>query len=87
MSGAAILSGTGALRGGAGLVYVAVPSVIQNIVATAEAYYLTVRLNSDESGRINVSRIEDLPEIFQSVSALAIGPGLGISDSLKNSSS
>jgi len=37
MSGAPSLSGLGALRGGAGLVYVAVPSEILPIVATIDA--------------------------------------------------
>src|SRR4051794_34257417 len=44
MSGAAILCGGGALRGGAGLVFVAVPQSIQAIVAGGNPCYLTVGL-------------------------------------------
>src|SRR5919206_3779180 len=52
MSGAAILCGGGALRGGAGLVYLAVPEGILPIVATANPCYLTVPLPEDEQGRL-----------------------------------
>ena len=48
MSGAPSLAGLGALRGGAGLVYVAVPSEILPIVAAIESSYLTIPLATDE---------------------------------------
>ena len=50
MSGAACLSGLGALRGGAGLVTVAVPRSILPIVAGVEPSYLTLPLPDDDGG-------------------------------------
>ncbi len=49
-SGAAVLGGRMALRGGAGLVTVATPSVILRIVAAAQAEYMTVPLESTAAG-------------------------------------
>ena len=87
MSGAAVLSGLGALRGGAGLVYVAVPAGIQDIVASAESSYLTIRLSEDENGRIDINQIhrnELITPFLKLGFAIAIGPGCGQSESLKN---
>ena len=52
MSGAAILSGIAALRGGAGLVTVACPLDIQDIVAGAFPCYMTLGLPCDDDGAI-----------------------------------
>src|SRR3954470_14529338 len=53
MSGAAVLCGRAALRGGAGLVYVAVPEAIQPVVAAANPCYLTVALPADDAGQLS----------------------------------
>ena len=50
MSGAAILCSTAALRGGAGLVRVAVPHDILPIVAGGNPCYMTAALPHDEQG-------------------------------------
>ncbi|MCA9073791.1 MAG: NAD(P)H-hydrate dehydratase [Planctomycetaceae bacterium] len=84
MSGAAILSGTAALRSGAGLVYIAVPENILPIVAGFEPSYLTVPLTEDGDGRIAESATEQLRDRITSMDAIAIGPGLGQSDGLEN---
>ena len=52
MSGAAVLCGCAALRGGAGLVYVAVPESILSAVAAGNPCYLTVPLPTDDRGRL-----------------------------------
>src|SRR5262245_16945071 len=52
MSGAAVLCGSAALRGGAGLVKLAVPEGILPIVATANPCYLTAPLAQDERGQL-----------------------------------
>src|SRR5690606_35331826 len=44
MAGAASLTGLGALRGGAGLVYLAVPAGIANAVSAVEPSYLVPHL-------------------------------------------
>jgi hydroxyethylthiazole kinase-like uncharacterized protein yjeF len=82
MSGAAILAGLGALRAGAGLVYLAVPDNILDIVASVEPSYLTVPLTSDSQGRIDLEGDDALFEKANSMSAVAIGPGLGQSEDL-----
>src|SRR5829696_10115120 len=53
MSGAAVLAGTAALRGGAGLVQLAVPEPILPVVASAQPCYMTAGLPADESGRLS----------------------------------
>lgn len=82
MSGAACLSGTAALRGGAGLVTVAVPEEILEIVASYEPSYLTRGLPQDEQGRLTSLTTNTLADLLQKQSAVAVGPGLGQSAGL-----
>ncbi len=78
-SGAAVLGGRMALRAGAGLVTVATPSVILPIVATAQAEYMTVPLESTSAGMMALENRAgtNWKEIEKGKSVLAIGPGLG----------
>ncbi len=82
MSGAAILSASAALRGGAGLVKLAVPQEILAIVATANPCYTTLPLPQDDSGRLAHVALPVLQQEAQTQDVLAIGPGLGRSDTL-----
>jgi len=82
MSGAAVLSGLGALRGGAGLVTIAVPNSILSIVAASEPSYLTRGLPEDDAGRLSYAAIEELKADLPSQSAAAFGPGVGQSAEL-----
>src|SRR5262245_56752177 len=77
MSGAAVLAGSAALRGGAGLVYVAVPEEIQPTVAAGNSCYLTAGLLADEDGRLSGRAEGRLLELTQGKDVLAVGPGLG----------
>lgn len=78
MAGAASLTGLGALRGGAGLVYLAVPVGIANTVSAVEPSYLTYPLDEDADGRIAADpREEPFPTLLDGKDALAVGPGLG----------
>src|SRR2546428_8258195 len=52
MSGAAVLCARAALRGGAGLVCVAVPHELLPTVAAADPCYLTAPLAQDGAGRL-----------------------------------
>lgn len=83
MSGAACLAGTSALRGGAGLVTVAVPDRILDIVASYEPSYLTLALSDDEQGRIHVSAGHQLKTAIERQTAVAMGPGIGQSAGLQ----
>lgn len=83
MSGAASLAGLGALRGGAGLVYVACPLEIQPIVAGYEPSYLTIGLPTDAAGRIDGAAYNSLTAAIAGKDAFAIGPGLGNCDATR----
>ncbi len=82
MSGAACLAGQGALRGGAGLVFLAVPAGILPIVAGYEPSYLTIPLADDADGRIAGGAEEPLESPVEQADVIACGPGLGQSDDL-----
>src|SRR5207249_10250237 len=60
MSGAAILTASAALRGGAGLVRLATPQGLLPIVAAANPCYMTAPLPQDDQGRLNVSAADVL---------------------------
>lgn len=80
MSGAPSLVGLGALRGGAGLVYVAVPSEILPVVAAIEPSYLTIPLAADEEhGCLSSDGLTGLRQACEGKDAIALGPGLGTS--------
>ena len=77
MSGAPSLAGLGALRGGAGLVYVAVPSEILPIVAAIEPSYLTIPLATDEEhGCLSFDGLTGIWGACNGKDTIAIGPGL-----------
>jgi NAD(P)H-hydrate epimerase len=77
MSGAAILCAGGALRGGAGLVRLAVPEGILPIVAAANPCYTTVALPRDEHGRLAAGAADELTELVRTATVAVLGPGLG----------
>jgi NAD(P)H-hydrate epimerase len=82
MSGAAVLCGSAALRGGAGLVRVAVPHEILPIVAAGNPCYMTAPLPQDDAGRLAESALPELLALARAQTVLAVGPGLGRSAGL-----
>jgi len=82
MSGAAVLCGSAALRGGAGLVRVAVPAEILPVVAAANPCYMTAPLPHDTDGRIAEAALPELLRIARANDVVAVGPGLGRSNAL-----
>jgi NAD(P)H-hydrate epimerase len=82
MSGAAILCASAALRGGAGLVRVAVPQEILPVVAAGNPCYMATPLPQDEQGRIDRQSEAALLDLARSNDVVALGPGLGQSDGL-----
>lgn len=82
MAGAIALAGMSALRGGAGLVKLAVPEVCLDVVAGFEPSYMTTPLPCDSRGRLTVAARQLLAELAAIATCLACGPGLGRSDDL-----
>jgi ADP-dependent NAD(P)H-hydrate dehydratase len=80
MSGAAVLVGRGALRGGAGLVRVACPACAQPVVAAGNPCYMTVPLRQHADGSFGDGVAQELVELGREANAVAIGPGLGRTD-------
>ncbi|HUR52677.1 MAG TPA: NAD(P)H-hydrate dehydratase, partial [Gemmataceae bacterium] len=77
MSGAAVLCGRAALRGGAGLVQVATPATVQDVVAAGCPCYTTFGVRMHTDGTFAEGAWADLVELGQSADVLAVGPGLG----------
>jgi NAD(P)H-hydrate epimerase len=81
MSGAAVLCATAGLRGGAGLVQVAVPGEILPTVAAGNPCYMTAPFPQDVRGRFAAAAVDELVELAGNwADAVAVGPGLGQSD-------
>jgi ADP-dependent NAD(P)H-hydrate dehydratase / NAD(P)H-hydrate epimerase len=80
MPGAAMLAGLGALRGGCGLVRMAVPQV----ACQAAAYHLPEALLSPLFAKKNSLRAlknkEQWDTLLDRATAMAIGPGIGVSE-------
>ena len=76
MTGAIAMAGMAALRGGAGLVTLAVPRTVQDIVATYHPAAMTLGL-SDDGDRFKSAAADELLRHSQSATVLALGPGLG----------
>src|SRR5438270_5232040 len=77
MTGAAILCGAAALRGGAGLVTVATPDPAQPVVAAANPCYLTIPLPADDTGHVAATAEPVLFPAASRATVMAVGPGLG----------
>jgi ADP-dependent NAD(P)H-hydrate dehydratase len=82
MSGAAVLCASAALRGGAGLVRLAVPSELLPIVASANPCYLTAPLPQDERGLFEAAAEAEILSLASASDVLAFGPGIGRSPAL-----
>ncbi len=80
MSGAVCLSSLSALRSGSGLVTAAVPRSIQSIVAAHEPCVMTLGLDTDADGQLASPSQPRIEEILAGKDAVAIGPGLGVTD-------
>jgi NAD(P)H-hydrate epimerase len=83
MSGAAVLMGKSALRSGAGLVEVLCPESVWPIIAAAEPAYMCSPVPDDHSGRISEEAIDFILERAQNADVVALGPGMGRSDQLR----
>lgn len=76
-AGAAILAARGAVRGGAGLVTVAVPEPIAPLVDGGSIESMTLAVPADAEGCITEEGAGRILELAADKSVLAVGPGLG----------
>ena len=74
-TGAAHLSGMGALRAGAGLVTIATPASCLPIVASLAPEFMTEPLDDTSDGQVTAEALERIAGFTQDV--IACGPGLG----------
>lgn len=78
-TGAASLAAMGALRSGAGLVYLGVPESIYTIEATKLTEPIVFPL-PEEDGKLSVRAFPEILRKLSSMDAVLIGPGLGQSE-------
>jgi NAD(P)H-hydrate epimerase len=78
-TGAAILAGQTALRGGAGLVTIATPEPALAVVAGAQAEYMTAPLPATREGTLSAAGIRSgsFASLLKGLTVVAIGPGIG----------
>lgn len=77
-TGAAALSAMGALRSGAGLVYLAVPESIYEIEASKLLEPIVIPM-PEYDGKLSVDAIKSISELLPKMDAVLVGPGLGAS--------
>ncbi len=81
MSGAIAMAGLATLRSGAGLVTLAVPQSVQDVVASICPCYMTYGL-PDEDGQFAATAADEIVKLAADSSVLALGPGLARSNEL-----
>jgi NAD(P)H-hydrate epimerase len=84
MSGAVAMAGMAALRGGAGLVRLAVPEPCLEGVAGFEPSYMTTPLPVDRAGRISLAARPKIVSAAEWATVVAYGPGVGRSPGLES---
>jgi len=76
-SGAALLTGLGALRSGVGLVTLAAPAVIENPLRAALPEAVVAPLAATDAGTIAPPATDFFAGLLEKKTAVAVGPGLG----------
>ncbi len=75
-TGAAVLSGQAALRGGAGLVHLGVPESLNYIIESKVTEVITKPLAETEERSLGIEALPRVRELAKGASCVAIGPGL-----------
>lgn len=79
-TGAAALAAMGALRSGAGLVYLGVPECVYSIEAVKLLEPVVLPLPDDGGNTLGVSAVAEVLALLPKMDAVLIGPGLGQSE-------
>ena len=82
-TGAAILSGQGALRSGAGLVTLCVPRDLNPIFEGPLHEAMTIPMTKDSGGILSISDWELIKKSMAGKQAVALGPGMGTESSTR----
>ena len=82
-TGAAALTAMGALRSGAGLVYLAVPESIYTIEATKLTEPVILPM-ADKGGMLSADAEQTLLPLIPKMDAILIGPGIGIGEGTRS---
>jgi hydroxyethylthiazole kinase-like uncharacterized protein yjeF len=77
-TGAAVLAGRAALRGGAGLCTIAAPASQQPIIAGQAPEYMTEALPETPAGSLALDAKARILELARRMDAVALGPGLSL---------
>lgn len=77
MTGSIVLAGKAALRSGAGMVYLLVPEAISSIVESKTCEEIVLSMNDKGNKYFGDFKRDELIEMIQDKSVIAIGPGLG----------
>ncbi len=80
-SGAACLTALGALKIGSGLVYLASPKTIIDVIETKLTEVIKIPLDWEEGYALN--NLEKINNILPKIDVLAVGPGIGITEKTK----
>jgi NAD(P)H-hydrate epimerase len=83
MTGAALLSGEGALVGGAGMVYVAAPASAAALLHGHRPELIIRSVAETAGGGLAVGAVDGLLAYAAPMHAVGIGPGLGVEDGTK----
>lgn len=83
-SGAGLLSALSALRGGAGLVTLASTKELQRVYSSMVPEILTAGFEENKYGEVSYQSLNEILKIAKGKSVLVIGPGLGLSEEVKN---
>lgn len=78
-TGAAALAAMGALRAGAGLVYLGVPESVYPIIAAKVTEPIVFPL-PDEDGKLSCGAIERISTMLDKMDAVLMGPGMGCAE-------
>lgn len=76
-SGAPAMTGLGSYRSGAGLVTVGIPKSALTAVAAVRPELMTEPMEETDKGRVSFAEGDRLLKLLESMTVLAIGPGLG----------
>ena len=77
-TGAAILASRAAMRSGAGLVTLAAPRSLNNILAGALVEVMTETLRDNSAGEMETLSDDDWRRLLERKNALLFGPGIGV---------